>query len=471
MHVFAPRLGPTQLRSEVVEGSGLPRRSLIAAACACCTVALFSNPEHAAAAGVAPSPARPIHAQLDAAAQGIEGKMLGWRREIHQNPELGNQEVRTSTMVAQHLRALGYEVRDKVAATGIVAILRGGGGPGPVVALRADMDALPVKEPEGLPFISRATAPWGGQDTPVMHACGHDCHTAILMSVAEILAAHKDQLRGMVKLLFQPAEENLPNGEIGGARRMLAEGAFADPRPDVVFGLHMISSLNTGTIAYHPGAAHASSDEFRIEVSGRQTHAAFPWAGLDPILVASEIVTALQSIESRQVDVSEPSVLSVATFHAGNRANIIPDQVVMTGTLRTMSQERREFMKHGVEEITRDVAHGMGTEAKVDWMPNGYPITVNNPALTEQMLPTLARVAGPDRVRLGPPLMATEDFSYFAQQAPGLFFWVGITPPEQDPKRAAPNHSPFFKVDETGLLLGLRGMLHLVADYTGSGAS
>ncbi|MBV8914903.1 MAG: amidohydrolase [Acetobacteraceae bacterium] len=397
--------------------------------------------------------------------------MLTWRRDIHQHPELGNQEVRTSTMVAQHLRALGYEVRDKVAVTGIVAVLRGGGGPGPVVALRADMDALPVKEPEGLPFISHATTQWDGQDTPVMHACGHDCHTAILMALAEILAAHKDQLRGTVKLLFQPAEENLPEGEIGGARRMLAEGAFADPKPEVVFGLHVISALNTGTIAYHPGAAHASSDEFRIEVAGRQTHAAFPWAGLDPIVVASEIVTALQSIQSRQVDVSEPSVLSVATFHAGNRANIIPNQVVMTGTLRTMSQERREFMKRRVEEITRDIANGMGTEAKVNWLPNGYPITVNNPALTEQMVPTLARVAGPDRVRLGPPVMATEDFSYFAQQAPGLFFWVGITPPDQDARRAAPNHSPLFKVDEMGLLLGLRGMLHLVADYTGSGAA
>jgi amidohydrolase len=472
MHVFSPRLGPTrQLLSEAVEVSALPRRGFIAAACACCTAALFVKSQQAAAAAVTPSPARAIHAQLDAAAQKIEGKMLGWRRDIHQNPELGNQEVRTSTMVAQHLRGLGYEVREKVAVTGIVAVLRGGAGPGPVVALRADMDALPVKEPEGLPFISRATTPWGGQDTPVMHACGHDCHTAILMAAAEILATHKDQLRGMVKLLFQPAEENLPDGEIGGARRMLAEGAFVDPKPDAVFGLHVISALPTGLIAYHPGPAHASSDEFRIEVSGRQTHAAFPWAGLDPVLVASQIVTALQSIESRQVDVSEPSVLSVATFHAGNRANIIPDQVVMTGTLRTMSQDRREFMKRRVEEITRDVARGMGTDAKVDWMPNGYPITVNNPGLTEQMLPTLARVAGPDRVRLGPAVMATEDFSYFAQQAPGLFFWIGITPSDQDPRRAAPNHSPLFKVDETGLLVGLRSMLHLVADYTSSGAA
>jgi amidohydrolase len=468
MTLFAPRV--PQLQAESVSVPALPRRFLIGAACACCTLALFANTQAAAAAGPASAPSRPIHAQLDAAAQAIEPKMLAWRRDIHQNPELGNQEVRTSTLVAQHLRALGYEVRDKVAVTGIVAVLRGGAGPGPVVALRADMDALPVKEPDGLPFASRATVSWGGQDTPVMHACGHDCHTAILMAVAEILAAHKDQLRGTVKLIFQPAEEGLPNGEIGGARRMLEEGAFADPRPDVVFGLHVISvGLHSGTIAYHPGPAQASSDEFRIEVSGRQTHAAFPWAGLDPIVTASEIVTALQSIESRQVDVSEPSVLSVATFHAGNRANIIPDQVVMTGTLRTTSEERREFMKRRVEEITTNIAHGMGAEANVEWVANGYPVTVNNPALTEQMVPTLARVAGPDHVRLAPVSMATEDFSYYAQEVPGLFFWIGITPPDQDARRAAPNHSPLFKVDEAGLLVGLRGMLHLVADYTGSG--
>jgi len=273
-----------------------------------------------------------------------------------------------------------------------------------------------------------------------------------------------------VKLLFQPAEENLPKGEIGGARRMIAEGAFADPKPDVVFGLHVISALPTGMIAYHPGDAHASSDEFRIVVTGRQTHAAFPWAGVDPIVAASEIVTALQSIESRQVDVSEPSVLTVGTFHAGNRANIIPDEVVMSGTLRTMSENRRTFMKRRVNEISESVAHALDTKAKAEWLPNGYPITVNDPALTERMVPTLARVAGADRVRLGPPVMATEDFSYFAQQAPGLFFWVGITPPEQDSKRAAPNHSPLFKVDEAGLLPGLRSMLHMVADYTESGA-
>ena len=444
----------------------LSRRNLITA-CACGAAALLA-PAQRAAANVAPAPARPIHAQLDAAAQAIESKMLAWRQDIHQNPELGNQEFRTAGLVAQHLRSLGYDVREKVAVTGIVAVLRGG-GPGPVVALRADMDALPVKEPDGLPFISRARALWDDQNVDVMHACGHDCHTAILMAAAEVLAAYKGQLRGTVKLLFQPAEENLPKGEIGGARRMIAEGAFSDPKPDVVFGLHVASALTTGTIAYHPGNAHASSDEFQIVVTGRQTHAAFPWAGVDPIVVAAQIVSALQSIESRQVDVAEPSVLTVGTFHAGNRANIIPDHVVMSGTLRTMSENRRNYMKRRVNEIAENLAQAMDAKAKVEWLPNGYPITVNDPALTERMVPALARVAGAERVRLSPPVMATEDFAYFAQQAPGLFFWLGITPPDQDPKQAAPNHSPLFKVDEGGLLLGLRSMLHLVADYTDSG--
>ena len=427
------------------------------------------GPVSFAATDIMAAPTRPIHAQLDAAAAAIEDRMIGWRRDIHQNPELGNQEVRTSALVVGHLRALGYEVREKVAVTGVVAVLRGDAGAGPVVALRADMDALPVVEPPGLPFVSHVRATWDGQDVGAMHACGHDCHTAILMAVAEVLAAHKDQLRGVVKLLFQPAEENLARGEIGGARRMLAEGAFDNPKPDAVFGLHVVPALPTGVIAYRPGLSQASSDEFRITVSGRQTHAAFPWAGVDPIVAASQIVSALQSIESRQVNVDEPSVLSVGTFHGGLRANIIPDQVVMTGTLRTMSEDRRQFMKRRVSELTESVARGMDATAKVDWLPNGYPVLSNDADLTERVTPTLARVAGPGRLRLGPAIMATEDFAFFAQAVPGVFFRIGITPPDQDPAHAAPNHSPLFKVDEAGLLPGMRAMLHLVADYTGSG--
>jgi amidohydrolase len=339
-----------------------------------------------------------------------------------------------------------------------VAVLRA--GPGPVVALRADMDALPVVEPEGLPFASRARATWDGQEVGVMHACGHDCHTAIVMAVAELLVANRALIHGTIKLLFQPAEENLARGEIGGARRMIAEGAFDDPKPDAVFGLHVVSSLPTGVIGYRPGRTMASSDEFRILVSGRQTHAAYPWKGVDPIVVGAQIVSTLQSIESRQVDVIEPSVLTVGTIHGGNRANIIPDEVVMTGTLRTMSEDRRGFMRRRVEEIATTIAGAMDARARVDWMPNGYPVLVNDPDLTARMAPSLARVATSDRLRLSPPRMGADDFSYFAQAAAGLFFYIGVTPPDQDPARAPANHSPLFKVDEAGLLTGLRGLLH-----------
>lgn len=456
------------LRAEAVaqpSGTGLSRRDLLAS-CACCAAgAVFGA--HAAAAAT-PAPANALHARLDAAARAIEARMIAWRRDIHQNPELGNQERRTSGLVARHLRALGYEVREGVAVTGVVAVLRGGAGPGPVVALRADMDALPVAEQVDLPFASRARAQSDGAEVPVMHACGHDCHTAILMAVAEVLAIHRDALHGTVKLIFQPAEENLPRGEVGGARRMLAEGAFADPKPDAVFGLHVIARVPTGLIAYHPGRAHASSDEFRIVVRGQQTHAALPWEGVDPVVAAAQVVTALQSIESRQVNVAEPSVLTVATIHGGNRSNIIPDQVELTGTLRTLSEERRGFMRRRVEEVADAVARGMGAAAGVEWMPNGYPVTANDPALAERMAPSLARVVGAERLRVAPPVMATEDFAFFAQQAPALFFWVGITPPGEGLSSAAPNHSPRFRVDEAGLLPGLRSMLHLVADYTGS---
>jgi amidohydrolase len=370
--IFRPtRQARSAFLAEAASPSGLNRRDIVAAACACGVGALIGAvPKSALAAEIMAAPARPIHQRLDAAAAAIEARMIEWRRDIHQNPELGNQEMRTAAIVAQHLRTLRYEVRENVALTGVVATLIGGGDPGPRVALRADMDALPVTEPPGLSLASVAKANWGGEDVGVMHACGHDCHTAILMAVAEILAAHRDELRGSVTLIFQPAEENLPQGEIGGARRMLAEGVF-EPKPDAVLGLHVISALQTGVFAYHPGISQASSDEFKITVTGRQTHAAFPWAGVDPIAVGAEIVSVLQTIESRQVNVAEPSVLTVATFHGGNRSNIIPDHIVMSGTLRAMSEERRQFIKRRTNEIAESIAHGMDASAIVEWFPNG----------------------------------------------------------------------------------------------------
>ena len=458
----------TRLVAEAVSPNvpSLARRGLLAAACACGAAAAF--PARIARATVSPGPAYPLHARLDAAASGIEPRMVGWRRDFHANPELGNQEHRTSALVADHLRALGYGVRDKVAATGVVAVLRGGAGPGPTIALRADMDALPVPEPAGLAFASRVTATWDGVQVPVMHACGHDCHTAILMAAAEVLAGARDQLRGTLVLVFQPAEENLPQGEIGGARRMLAEGAFENPKPDVAFGLHVVSGLPSGTIGYCPGPAHASADEFRIIVHGRQTHGARPWAGVDPIVIGAQVITALQTIQSREVNIAEPSVLTVGTFQGGTRNNIIPDQAVLTGTLRTYSTERREMMMRRVSELSGAVAAGMNGSAEVKWWPNGYPPVVNAPPLVDRHLPSLARVVGLDKLRAGTPSMAGDDFAYFAQVVPAFYFWVGITPPDQDPRTAEPNHSPRFRVDEAGMLTGLRGLLHLVADHSGS---
>jgi amidohydrolase len=447
----------------------LSRRGLLAAAaCACGAFGAGRLPGgHIPTAAAA---TLPLHGRLDDAARAIEARMIEWRRDFHQHPELGNQETRTAGIVAAHLKRLGYAVREGVAVTGVVGTLRGGAGDGPVVALRADMDALPVAEEVQLPFASQAKAQWDGAEVPVMHACGHDCHTAILMAVAEVLAAQRAALRGTVMLVFQPAEENLPRGEIGGAKRMLAEGAFADPKPDAVLGLHVVSGVPAGSLAYRAGPAHASADEFRITVTGRQTHGARPWSGVDPIVIGAQIVTALQTIQSRQVDVDQPSVLTVGQFHAGTRNNIIPDRAEMNGTLRTYDETRRAFMQRRVTEIAESVAKGMDGSAEVRWEPNGYPVTVNDPALTERLVPTLARVVEGSSGRLlqGPRSTAGEDFSYFGQAAPGFFFWVGVAAPGADLARNPPNHSPRFRVEESGLLTGLRATLHLVADFTGS---
>ncbi|MDO9707105.1 amidohydrolase [Paracraurococcus lichenis] len=459
---------PAHPRRLLAEPVSPTRRGLLAGLCACAAAPLLpAGPALAVTAGAA----RPIHAAFDAAAAAIEPRLVAWRRDIHQHPELGNQEVRTAGLVAAHLKALGLEVREKVAVTGVVATLRGGAGPGPCIALRADMDALPVAEEVDLPYASRARATWDGVEVPVMHACGHDCHTAILMAVAEVLAAQRQALRGSVRFLFQPAEENQPQGEIGGAKRMLAEGAFADPKPDMVFGLHMVSGLPAGVLGYRSGPMQASADEFRITVHGRQTHGARPWAGVDPIVIGAQIVSALQTIQSRQVDVSDPSVLTVGTFQGGTRNNIIPDRAVMTGTLRTYDEQRRSYIQKRVTEIAESVAKGMDGSAEVTWQPNGYPVTVNDPNLTERMLPSLARVAGEGRLRGMQRSMAGEDFSYFSQAAPGLFFNLGATGPGIDPRTAPTNHSPRFRVDDSGLVQGVRALTHLVVDATGSGAA
>lgn len=407
---------------------------------------------------------------IEREAKAVEAKMIAWRRDIHQHPELGNREFRTSALVAEHLKKLGYEVREKVAHTGVVAVLVGG-KPGPVVALRADMDALPVKEEVDLPFASKSTTEWRGQQVGVMHACGHDAHVAILMAAAEIFAKMRSDLPGTVKLIFQPAEEGPPPGEQGGAKLMIKEGALENPKPDAIFGLHVSTFARTGTIGYRAGQRSAGSDTFRISVKGRQTHGARPWDGVDPIVIASQIVLGLQTITSRQINVTtDPSVLTVGIFNAGNRFNIIPDKAELEGTLRTYSLEVRDFIKRRVNETAEAIAKSGGGEATVEWMDDYVIPLVNNVALTQRMVPTLQRVAGADKVIEIARATTYDDFSFFSQQVPGLYFNLGITPPDAPATRVAPNHSPRFQLDEAGLLVGLRALLHVSVDYmTGAG--
>ena len=416
----------------------------------------MNAPLHVAASSLA--------AQIDLAATAIEEQLIAWRRDLHQHPELGNREFRTAGIVAEHLRALGLdEVRTGVAHTGVVGLLKGG-LPGPVVALRADMDGLPVTEEVDMPFASKARSTWNGEAVGVMHACGHDCHVAILMAVAQVLAASRAQLRGSVKFIFQPAEEMPPEGEDGGAQMMVAEGALENPTPRAIFGLHVTSRQNVGHIGYRPGPAMASSDKLKITVHGRQTHGAAPWAGVDPIVTAAQVVLGLQTVVSRTIDLTEePAVVSLGAIRGGVRENIIPEQVEMRGTIRTFNEAMRDDIHERVTTLAEAVSRGSRAGCSVCITKN-YPVTINDPVLTESMLPTLKRVAG-DGLQLVPKVTGSEDFSFFQRVVPGLFIFLGVTPAGADPKKAAPNHSPRFAVDESGLLLGVRALAHLACDY------
>ena len=415
-------------------------------------------------------PYRPVDAssladRIDAAAAAVESKVVAWRRDLHAHPELGNREFRTSGIVAAHLKALGLDdVRTAVAHTGVVGLLKGG-KPGPVVALRADMDALPVTEEVDVPFVSRARAIWNGEEVGVMHACGHDMHTSILMGVAEVLAGLRKDIAGTVKFIFQPAEEMPPEGEDGGARMMIAEGAMESPRPDAVFGLHVTSRLPLGTIGYRPGPAMASSDTLQISVQGRQTHGAMPWYGVDPIVTAAQVVLGLQTVVSRQVDLTrEPAVVTIGAIKGGVRGNIIPDRVDMQGTIRTFDEEMRDDVHERVTTLAEAIGRGARAHCNVCIRKN-YPVTVNDPALTEAMAPTLARVAGANRAMVVPKVMGSEDFSMFANVVPGLFFFLGTVPPGTAVEKAAPNHSPRFHPDEGCLGLGVRALANVALDF------
>ncbi|MFL1466617.1 amidohydrolase [Marinobacter sp. HN1S83] len=405
--------------------------------------------------------------QVIQGAESVHQQAIEWRHDVHQHPELGNQEHRTAKLVADHLRKLGMEVQTDVGKTGVVGILKGG-LPGPVVGLRADMDALPVKERTGLPYASEVIQKYQGEETHVMHACGHDAHVAILMAVAQNLANVRDQLPGTVKFIFQPAEEGpsdyVYKGEQHfGARLMVEEGVLKNPDVDAIFGLHVTSKAPTGIIGYRSGPTMASSSDLYITVKGEQTHGAQPWDGVDPIVASAQIINGLQTVVSRKTNIMPaPAVVTIGTIDGGSRHNIIPDSVKMSGTIRTFDDDVQQQVNEHVTTTTEHIAHASGAEADVSII-NNYATTVNDPALTQQMLPTLKRVA-PKQVFEVPLVTGSEDFSYYAKEVPGLFFFLGVTPRE-NMKDAAPNHSPEFYVDDKALVTGIKALSALTSDY------
>ncbi len=405
---------------------------------------------------------RPLHDRIDRAASEVMPKVIEWRRDLHRHPELGNREVRTAGIVAEHLRRLGLEVRTGIARTGVVGVLRGG-KPGKVVALRADMDALPVTEETGLPFASTVRAEYNRSEVGVMHACGHDAHTSMLMGAAEVLAGVRAELPGTVVFIFQPAEEGAPAGEDGGAAVMVAEGVLDTPKVDAIFGLHVFP-FEAGAIQVRPGGFMAAGDTLEIRVMGRQTHGALPWQGVDPIVVGSQIVLALQTIVSRQSDLtSAPAVITIGIFEAGNRRNIIPDEARLVGTIRTFDEEMRREIHERVKRTASGIAEAAGATAEVR-ITHGNPIVYNDPALTAKMAPSLARVT--KTFFPNPPVTTTsEDFSEYQQRVPGVFFFLGIAPKGVDPSKVEPNHSPRFMVDEDALVTGVRALASVAADY------
>jgi amidohydrolase len=402
---------------------------------------------------------------VNAWAQPVDAKVQNWRRDFHQFPELGNREFRTAKTVAQHLKSLGLEVSIGIAHTGVTAVLKGG-KPGPRIALRADMDALPVTESSGLPFESKQTAEYRGEKVGVMHACGHDAHTAVLMGVAEVLAKHRSELPGEVLFIFQPAEEGAPDGETGGAEQMLAEGLFKSFKPEAVFGLHVWSALNAGQIGYRAGPAMAAVDSFNIVVQGQQTHGAKPWAGIDPIVTAAELVTSTQTIVSRKMNLTQqPVVLSFGAIKGGIRSNIIPDSVELIGTIRTFDEGMRQSLFSDFRTIAEHVAaaHGAKAIAQIPFGPS-YPKLVNDPELTARMLPGLKKVAGAGVVEMD-LLTVSEDFAFFSNEVPGFYFFIGSTPKGGDAQAAPSNHSPKFFLDESSLPLATRALLQVSVDY------
>ena len=407
-----------------------------------------------------------LRAEVAKKAASIEQKIIAWRRDFHEHPELGNEELRTSEIITKHLQSLGMIVTAGVAKTGVVGILHGG-KPGPVVALRADMDGLPVTERVKLPFASKVKTTYNGQETGIMHACGHDSHMAILMGVAEVLASMKKDIPGTIKFIFQPAEEGVQSGELSGAELMVKEGVLKNPTVEVIFGLHINSQTPVGNISYRPGGIMAAVNDMKITVMGRQAHGAYPWSSIDPVVISAQIINNLQTIVSRNLNVTENAgVVTIGSIQGGIRSNIIPEKVEMLGTVRNLSKEDEAMFIDRIKTIVTKTAEAGGATAEVK-IPFSYhyPVTYNDPALTAKMLPSLKATAGADHVRLKPAVTGGEDFSFYQEKIPGLFIFLGGMPKGQDPMKAPSHHTPDFFIDESGFVLGVNALSNLALDY------
>jgi len=405
-----------------------------------------------------------IYKKIESLSEKIENEVIKWRHHIHQNPELSNREYNTAKYVAAHLKKLGLEVTENVAYTGVVAVLNGG-KPGKTVALRADMDALPVTERVDIPFASKVKTIYKDTEVGVMHACGHDTHVAILMGVASVLTELKKEIKGKVKFVFQPAEEGPPEGEEGGAELMVKEGVLKNPDVDAIFGLHINSFLEVNKIGYKPGGTLASATSFEIKIKGKQAHGSAPWSGADPIVAGAQIINNLQTIVSRNLDLTnEAAVVTIGRFESGIRSNIIPESAYMEGTIRALDYDMRDKIYDRLGEIVINTAKSNGVEAELI-LGNPYPITFNDLKLTEIMKNTLIRVAGKENVILSRASTGAEDFSYFANEVPGLFYRLGGMPKEDHPNKGYSHHTPDFYVDDEGLLLGIKTMSNLAIDY------
>lgn len=408
--------------------------------------------------------AQPSDQSIAALVNEVEPEVIEWRHWFHQHAELSNREFKTAEKITEILTTIGYKPSTGIAKTGVVALLEGG-KPGPVVALRADMDGLPVLERVPLEWASKQVGEYNGEKVPVMHACGHDTHVSILLGVAKMLWEVQDEVAGTVKFIFQPAEEGAPEGEEGGAKLMVEEGVLQNPKVDAIFGLHINSQTPVGTLKVRPEGILAAVNSIRIDVKGKQAHGSAPWDGIDPIVTASQIVNNLQSIVSRNMQLTKaPAVVTIGAIHGGVRSNIIPEEVYMLGTVRTLDKDMRTQVLKRIEEVVESTAASNNAEATVS-IDEGYPVTYNEVNLYESMLPTLQRVAGKENVEIIRPITGAEDFSFYQEKVPGLFFFVGGCPKGTDPSTVAGHHTPDFYVDDAGMALGMRAMMSLTLDY------